>query len=67
MTDTKLIGFRATPEMELMLEQLRKRTGCKDTSETIRTVIRAYALQAPVKVSAFGCKVFGTPEMEKEG
>jgi len=52
MTDTKLIGFRATPEMELMLEQLRKRTGCKDTSETIRTVIRAYALQAPWMASA---------------
>ena len=52
MPETKIVNFRVTPEMELMLEQLRKRTGCKDTSETIRTVIRAYALQAPVKVSA---------------
>jgi len=52
MTETKVVNFRVTPEMESMLEQLRKRTGCKDTSETIRTVIRAYALQAPWMASA---------------
>ena len=52
MSETKIVNFRVTPEMELMLEQLRKRTGCKDTSETIRTVIRAYALQAPWMASA---------------
>ena len=52
MTETKVVNFRVTPEMELMLAQLQKRTGCKDTSETIRTAIRDYHYRVQSMASA---------------
>ena len=52
MTETKVVNFRATPEMESMIQTLKLKTGCKDSSEAIRTAIRDYHYRVQSMASA---------------